>query len=132
MPASETPWEPYTGNYDRIRDVMAQVLPGFEDYNVRVRESMGFRIADPPRERDSETPSGRAGFSHSPFPDVIPADSDVLVLQTMRSPDQLEHDDLLGQRSLPSAAVQHAGWLGSKIRAGDEGVDRSERFQHVD
>lgn len=85
---SQTPWQAYVDDYDRIRDVMARVLPGFEGYNELVRREYGFRIPQPARERDFRTPSGRAEFSHAPLPDVIPEDADVLVLQTMRSHDQ--------------------------------------------
>ncbi|GAA1050892.1 FdhF/YdeP family oxidoreductase [Arthrobacter russicus] len=88
LPQSATPWESYTEDYDAIREVMARVLPGFEDYNSRVREPLGFRIAQPPREREFQTPSGLVEFSQAPLPDVIPADAEVLVLQTMRSHDQ--------------------------------------------
>lgn len=88
MPDSQTPWEWYVGDYDRIRDTMAKVLPGFEGFNELVRQHWGFRIPQPARERDFRTPSGKAEFSLAELPDVIPADSDVLVLQTMRSHDQ--------------------------------------------
>ena len=88
LPDSRTPWDRYVADYDRIRDVMAEVLPGFDGFNELVRRPYGFRIPQPARERDFRTPSGRAEFSHAPLPDVIPADSDVLVLQTMRSHDQ--------------------------------------------
>ena len=41
LPASATPWESYIGDYDRIRDVMAKVLDGFEDFNRRARRPLG-------------------------------------------------------------------------------------------
>ena len=88
LPDSATPWEAYVDDYDRIRDTMARVLPGFEGFNELVRRPYGFRIPQPARDRDFRTPSGRAEFSLAPLPDVIPEDSDVLVLQTMRSHDQ--------------------------------------------
>ncbi|HZP15968.1 MAG TPA: molybdopterin dinucleotide binding domain-containing protein, partial [Nocardioides sp.] len=88
LKGSATPWESYVEDYDRIRDVMAKVLPGFENFNADVRQTNGFRIAQPARERDFETPSGKLEFSHAALPDVIPADKDTLVLQTMRSHDQ--------------------------------------------
>jgi len=88
MPDSATPWEWYVGDYDRIRDVMAKVLPGFEGFNELVRQQYGFRIPQPARERDFQTPSGKAEFSSAPLPNVIPEEADVLVLQTMRSHDQ--------------------------------------------
>ncbi|WP_199245643.1 FdhF/YdeP family oxidoreductase [Leifsonia sp. AG29] len=88
LPESKTPWEELVADYDRIRDIMARVLPGFEGYNELVRQPYGFRIPQPARERDFKTPSGNAEFSHAPLPNVIPEDADVLVLQTMRSHDQ--------------------------------------------
>ena len=88
MPESATPWEWYVGDYDRIRDTMARVLPGFEGFNELVRQQYGFRIPQPARERDFQTPSGKAEFSDAELPNVIPEEADVLVLQTMRSHDQ--------------------------------------------
>ncbi|WP_420042126.1 FdhF/YdeP family oxidoreductase [Gordonia sp. MP11Mi] len=88
LPDSPTPWESYVADYDRIRDSMSRVLPGFEGFNRLVREPMGFRIPQGARERIFHTPSGRAEFSQAPIPNAIPADADVLVLQTMRSHDQ--------------------------------------------
>ncbi|MER8014899.1 FdhF/YdeP family oxidoreductase [Streptomyces griseoluteus] len=87
LPGSGTPWEWYVEDYDRIRDTMAKVLYGFEDFNRRVRQPMGFRIEQPARERVFLTPSGRAEFSHAPLPDVVPR-AGRLVLGTMRSHDQ--------------------------------------------
>ena len=87
LPDSATPWEWYVEDYDRIRDTMAQVLPGFEDFNRRVREPLGFRITQPARERVFHTPSGRAEFHPSELPDVTPPQG-MLVLSTMRSHDQ--------------------------------------------
>jgi len=88
IPGSQTPWQSYVDDYDRIRDVMSRVLPGFAGYNELLRQPYGFRIPQPARERDFRTASGRAEFSHAPLPNVIPDDDDVLVLQTMRSHDQ--------------------------------------------
>ena len=87
LPDSDTPWEWYVEDYDRIRDTMARVLDGFEDFNRRVRLPLGFRIKQPARELVFLTPSGRAEFSSAPLPDVVPAPG-TLALGTMRSHDQ--------------------------------------------
>ncbi|MEU1528651.1 FdhF/YdeP family oxidoreductase [Streptomyces fagopyri] len=87
LPDSSTPWEHYVEDYDRIRDTMAKVLDGFEDFNRRVRLPLGFRIRQPARELVFLTPTGRAEFSSAPLPDVVPPDG-TLILQTMRSHDQ--------------------------------------------
>ncbi|WP_447911544.1 FdhF/YdeP family oxidoreductase [Microbacterium phyllosphaerae] len=88
LPHTATPWDWYVGDYARIRDVMAEVLPGFEGFNELVSDRHGFRIPQPARERVFQTPSGRAEFSHAPLPDVIPESAETLVLQTVRSHDQ--------------------------------------------
>ncbi|RSN40340.1 formate dehydrogenase [Amycolatopsis sp. WAC 04197] len=87
LPDSATPWEAYVEDYDRIRDTMSQVLDGFEDFNRRVRQPLGFRIRQPARELVFHTASGRAEFSTAALPDVIPAPG-TLALGTMRSHDQ--------------------------------------------
>ncbi|MEU6488926.1 FdhF/YdeP family oxidoreductase [Streptomyces sp. NPDC046984] len=87
LPASSTPWEWYVEDYDRIRDTMAQVLDGFEDFNRRVRLPLGFRIKQPARELVFLTTSGAAEFSAARLPDVVPAPG-TLALGTMRSHDQ--------------------------------------------
>ncbi|MGD9527373.1 MAG: FdhF/YdeP family oxidoreductase, partial [Pseudonocardia sp.] len=87
LPASATPWLDYVADYDRIRDTMAEVLEGFEDFNRRAREPRGFRIRQAARERIFRTPSERAEFSLAPLPDVVPPPG-TLALATVRSHDQ--------------------------------------------
>ena len=87
LPDSPNPWESYVEDYDRIRDTMAAVLDGFEDFNRRVRMPLGFRIRQPARERVFLTKTGRAEFAASPLPDVVPP-TGKLMLSTMRSHDQ--------------------------------------------
>jgi molybdopterin-dependent oxidoreductase alpha subunit len=87
LPATSTPWQRYVENYDNIRDKMAEVLDGFEDFNRRVRTKFGFRIRQPARELVFLTDSGRAEFSAAALNDDVPA-SGYLTLGTMRSHDQ--------------------------------------------
>lgn len=87
LPGSATPWELYAEDYDRIRDVMARALTGFEDFNRRAREPLGFRLAQAARERVWLTASGKAEFHPSPMPDVVPP-AGRLMLSTVRSHDQ--------------------------------------------
>ncbi len=88
LPQSKTPWQDYADDYDRIRNTMAQVLDGFEDFNTRARHPHGFRIAQPARERVFQTPSGRAEFSLAPLPDDVDPGDGRLMLATIRSHDQ--------------------------------------------
>ncbi|MEU0501355.1 FdhF/YdeP family oxidoreductase [Nocardia sp. NPDC005998] len=87
LPNSPTPWQAYVEDYDRIRNTMAKVLDGFEDFNRRVRLPLGFRIRQPARELVFLTPSGRAEFSTAELPDIAPA-AGTLTLATVRSHDQ--------------------------------------------
>jgi len=88
LPDSTTPWEDYIADYDRIRDTMARVLDGFEDFNTRARHPHGFRLRQPARERVFLTPSGHAEFSHAPLPDDVDPGEGRLLLTTVRSHDQ--------------------------------------------
>ena len=88
LPASKTPWQAYADDYDRIRDTMALVLPGFEDFNRRARHPHGFRLAQPARDRVFQTPSGRAEFSAAPLPASSDPGEGRLLLTTIRSHDQ--------------------------------------------
>ncbi|WP_336081940.1 FdhF/YdeP family oxidoreductase [Nocardia sp. SSK8] len=87
LPDSTTAWEHYVEDYDRIRDTMAEVLDGFEDFNRRVRLPLGFRIKQPARELIFLTPSGKAEFSTAALPDTTP-EPGTLSLATVRSHDQ--------------------------------------------
>ncbi len=88
LPETKTPWQDYADDYDRIRDTMAKVLDGFEDFNARARHPHGFRLAQPARERVFQTPSDRAEFSLAPLPDDVDPGKGRLTLATVRSHDQ--------------------------------------------
>ncbi|MGE8318804.1 MAG: FdhF/YdeP family oxidoreductase [Comamonas sp.] len=90
LPASKVGWQALVEDYDRIRELIERTIPGFDDYNARIRIPGGFRMPLPPTERQWPTPSGKAMFSV--FPGVrenyLPWDDDVLRLVTIRSHDQ--------------------------------------------
>jgi molybdopterin-dependent oxidoreductase alpha subunit len=87
LPASKTPWEEYAGDYDLIRDKMAEAIDGFADFNQRVRRPLGFRLHQPARERIFATGTGRANFASAPLADAL-APKGRLILATVRSHDQ--------------------------------------------
>ena len=87
LPETRSPWDAMIGNYDLVRDRIAQAIEGFDDFNARVRQPGGFRIRQPARERIFLTPSGRAEFAAPTLRDVVPAEGR-LKLSTMRSHDQ--------------------------------------------
>jgi molybdopterin-dependent oxidoreductase alpha subunit len=88
LPESNTPWQAYVEDYDRIRETMGEVLDGFEDFNRRARHPHGFRVRQLARERVFGTPSGRAEFSLAPLPDDVDPGEGRLMLTTVRSHDQ--------------------------------------------
>ncbi|MDX7527317.1 CbbBc protein, partial [Enterobacter hormaechei] len=56
-------WITLVEDYDRIRDLIEQTIPGFEDYNARIRIPGGFRMPLPPTKRVWPTATGKAMFS---------------------------------------------------------------------
>ncbi|WP_289008632.1 FdhF/YdeP family oxidoreductase [uncultured Thermomonospora sp.] len=83
----DLPWEEFEADYDTIRDRIARVIPGFEDFNARVREPGGFRLPNPVNSRTFRTPSGKAVFTCNAFT-MLKAPKGHLILQTLRSHDQ--------------------------------------------
>ncbi|MEJ7746595.1 MAG: FdhF/YdeP family oxidoreductase, partial [Luteimonas sp.] len=62
LPDSKTPWLQLLEDYDRIRDRIALVVDGFEQFNARVRAPGGFHLHHPNRERAFPTIDGKARF----------------------------------------------------------------------
>ncbi|WP_063002600.1 FdhF/YdeP family oxidoreductase [Nocardia mikamii] len=82
------PWSEFAADYDRIRDSIARVIPGFENFNTRARQRDGFALPHPPRdERRFDTHTGKANFVVNPL-SWVPVPEGRLILQTMRSHDQ--------------------------------------------
>jgi molybdopterin-dependent oxidoreductase alpha subunit len=85
---SVVPWEEFAEDYGAIRDRIARVIPGFEDFNARVARPGGFALPHAPRdERRFPTATGKANFTAAPveYP-ALPEGR--LLLQTLRSHDQ--------------------------------------------
>lgn len=81
-------WQAMAEDYDVIRDHIERVIPGFDDFNRRIRTKNGFVLPNPPRDsRSFATDIARARFTVSPLEYLSPPDG-YLVLQTLRSHDQ--------------------------------------------
>ncbi|TFD35269.1 FdhF/YdeP family oxidoreductase [Cryobacterium sp. TMT1-62] len=81
-------WKAMADDYDVIRDRISRVLPGFTDFNARLKTKNGFVLPNPPRDtRSFATDIGRARFTVSPLEYLTPP-AGHLILQTMRSHDQ--------------------------------------------
>ena len=85
----ETPtnWDELVANYDRIRDRIERVVPGFENFNQRVRRDGGFELPNPIRERVFATPNGKAQFTVHSLP-TLRLESGQFLMMTIRSHDQ--------------------------------------------
>jgi molybdopterin-dependent oxidoreductase alpha subunit len=84
---SSVDWDALVADYDRIRDLIERVIPGFKDYNRRVREPGGFVLRNTAAHREWKTETGRAQLEVVPMPDVRLAEGE-LRLFTIRSHDQ--------------------------------------------
>jgi molybdopterin-dependent oxidoreductase alpha subunit len=84
---TQVDWLRLIEDYDRIRDLIAQVVPGCENMNHKVRQKAGFYLPNAARENNYETKSGKANFTVSPL-QPIHLGSDQFLLTTLRSHDQ--------------------------------------------
>jgi molybdopterin-dependent oxidoreductase alpha subunit len=80
-------WESLAGDYDKIRDAIERVVPGFEDYNGRVREPGGFYLPNAARNRVFNTVGGKAHFTVHELPQHN-LEPDQFLMMTIRSHDQ--------------------------------------------
>ncbi|MDX5592988.1 FdhF/YdeP family oxidoreductase [Pseudovibrio sp. SPO723] len=87
-------WDEMIADYDKIRDCISATIPGFKNYNTRVREPRGFYLGNTAAEHRWLTSTGKAEFSSAPLPEETvyqqtrKAKGNAFVLQTLRSHDQ--------------------------------------------
>jgi anaerobic selenocysteine-containing dehydrogenase len=84
---ADIPWAAFEDDYNLVRDRIARVVPGFEDFNARVAEPGGFRLPNPVNEYRYPTPTGKAQFTVNDLVDAT-APAGHLMLQSLRSHDQ--------------------------------------------
>ena len=84
---SNVDWQALVADYDLIREHIERVVPGFDDYNLRVRQPGGFYLPSGPRQRVFNTPTGRAMFTVHELPrhELKP---DQFLMMTIRTHDQ--------------------------------------------
>jgi len=82
-------WQLYHDSYDAVRDAIEQCIPGFENYNVRVRENGGFYLPNAARDeqRFAKQYDYRAPFTLTKIPDNL-LDEDEYMMATTRTHDQ--------------------------------------------
>jgi molybdopterin-dependent oxidoreductase alpha subunit len=147
---THTPWLEMIDDYDRIRDRIARVIPGCENYNERVRRRGGFYLPNAARNNEYHTATKRANFVVSPIEPLRVAPGR-FVMTTIRSHDQYNTtiyglDDryrgIYGGRRvvfINADEMNERGWTAgqeldvtSYFDAGDgEETRRAERFKAV-
>ncbi|MCF2444660.1 FdhF/YdeP family oxidoreductase [Dyadobacter sp. CY345] len=80
-------WNKFTEHYDVIRDAIEKTIPGFEDYNNRVRIPGGFYLPNCNRDGVFNTESKKAHFNVAEIT-TMPMENDELMMMTIRSHDQ--------------------------------------------
>lgn len=93
--AQPVDWHWLVADYARIRDLISQTIPGFEDFNQRLARPGGFYLGNSASQRQWNTASGKANFKANALPDdllheCVRASGQVpdLIMQSMRSHDQ--------------------------------------------
>jgi molybdopterin-dependent oxidoreductase alpha subunit len=84
---SNIDWNLYEKHYDYIRNDIELVIPGFDNYNQRVRILGGFYLPNAARTGKFNTLSGKANFNIADVT-TIPLAEDELMMMTIRSHDQ--------------------------------------------
>lgn len=88
-------WLALVENYDAIRELIADTIPGFADMNIKLNSPGGFYLGNSAADYHWQTTSAKAEIKTNSLPEaVIPAsiralsDNKVFTLQTLRSHDQ--------------------------------------------
>ena len=84
---SGIPWKNLSEDYNLIRNLIEKTIPGFDEYNVRIKSKSGFYLPNPPR--DSRTFPTKNGYANFVSNDISFAkSSDKFMMMTIRSHDQ--------------------------------------------
>ena len=85
---STTNWSRLITNYDFIRDKIEATIPGFKNYNQRVRIDGGFYLPNNARENNFKpTHTGKANFSVNSPSDIV-LEKNQFMMMTVRTHDQ--------------------------------------------
>lgn len=128
-------WDRYLDHYDNVRDDIAKVIPGFEDYNTQVRQPSGFYLPNAARDGKFKTSAGdRARFITSPLPDNRLREGEYL-MATTRTHDQFNtvvyglDDRYRGIHNERRVVLMNAKDI---AREGLKPYDRVDLFNHDD
>ena len=137
-------WDRFAKSYDAIRDLIEQFIPGFEQYNDRVRKPGGFYLPNAPRSGKfgTELFGNKMPFSICRLPE-LKMESDDFMMSSVRSHDQFNttiygledrYRGVHGERRvifMNEKDMQRAGFIaGDKVDLFNyyDGVERSARL----
>ena len=88
LKTSKVQWSKLITNYDFIREKIEATIPGFNNYNTRVRIKGGFYLPNNSRDQDfTPTHTGKANFTINTISDIKLA-KDQFIMMTIRTHDQ--------------------------------------------
>ncbi|MFY7861108.1 MAG: molybdopterin dinucleotide binding domain-containing protein, partial [Chitinophagales bacterium] len=87
LTSSKVNWARYLKHYDHIREDIERTIPGFENYNQRVRIPEGFYLPNGARDGVFHTETKKANFAISNYEPILLEDQEFLMM-TIRSHDQ--------------------------------------------
>ncbi len=80
-------WDFLIEDYGNIRDLIEKTIAGFENYNERIKQPLGFELPNGARTGDFTTPNKKANFTVNQLrKDTL--DTDEFIMMTTRSHDQ--------------------------------------------
>ncbi len=132
--SSTVKWRELIEDYDNIRTHIERVVPGFAQYNARVRQPGGFYLPNAPHDGRFLTASKRAKFTVHPIPvhDLAPGQ---LLLTTLRSHDQFnttiysENDRYRGIANGRRVVFLNADDIAARGLVKDQWVDLVSHFE---
>lgn len=84
---SKVDWDFLTDDYNNIRDLIADTIAGFSNFNERVKQPIGFELPNGSRTGNFTTPNKKANFTVNKLGDIH-TKSDEYIMMTTRSHDQ--------------------------------------------
>ncbi len=84
---SKVDWDFLTDDYNNIRDLIAKTIEGFDNFNERVKQPIGFELPNGSRTGNFTTPNKKANFTINKLSDIS-LQNDEYIMMTTRSHDQ--------------------------------------------